>query len=268
MFLWGCLTAERLEKSRRVIENLVKGWADGGRLIVGPPADDGNPFVVYGQRWLAEEIIPPALKTGRPFWHIDNGFWLPGRGTAIGYYRISYRGLAPVLLKDAPHREIERSPTFRPWRQDGSHILFAHPGLGFGRCVGLNMPEWIEVTRRRLHARTRRKIIEREKYCSRPLVDDLRGCWAVVTHSSNVAIDAVIAGIPVFVYPNSPAAPVGNPYLENIESPRMPDREAWFRSLMCQQFTIHEMRDGLACELLNRVKQQVDGCGREMCDRL
>lgn len=258
--LWGCLTQERLEKSRRVLDNLVMGWVPRGRVIVGPPPDDGSPFAVYGHRWLAEEIIPPALKSGRPFWHIDNGFWLPGRGSMRGYYRISYRGLAPILLKNFDrHRVIAKPPTFRPWRTSGRHILFAHPGEYYGRCVGVHIPRWIVVMRRKLRACTDRPILEREKNCERPLSEDLRDCWALVTHSSNVAIDAVVVGIPVFVAPTSPAVPVGNLSLDDLENPQMPDRDAWWSSLRCQQFMLDEMRDGTAYRLLTLVQQQVDG---------
>jgi hypothetical protein len=86
-----------------------------------------------------------------------------------------------------------------------------------------------------------------------PLADDLRNCWALVTHSSNVAVDAVLMGIPVFVAPTCPAAPVGNLDLAKLETPDMPDRARWFDSLMAQQFTVDEMRSGLAKEYLQMV---------------
>lgn len=251
---------ERLEKSRLVIESLVKGWHGGGKITVGPPPNDGEPFICYGQRWLVETVVPEALKSGRPFWQIDNGFWFPGRGSTKGYYRISYRGLSSVMMKDADRRRfITKQPTFRPWRKTGRHVLFAHPGLYYGRCVGLDMTTWINETRERLKAATSREIIEREKCCRRPLQRDLQGCWALVTHSSNVAIDALAAGIPVFVAPTSPAAPVGNLSLEDLENPQMPYLDAWWSSLRCQQFTVAEMANGTAYRLLDRVRQQVDG---------
>jgi len=84
----------------------------------------------------------------------------------------------------------------------------------------------------------------------------MRDCWALVTHSSNVAVDAVIAGVPVFVEPTSPAAPVGNLDLAKMENPNMPERGPWFDSLMAQQFTVDEMRSGLAREYMQMVIDQ------------
>jgi hypothetical protein len=242
-----------------VVGSFVKGWREPARVVVGSPPDDGDAFVVYGHRWLAEEIIPPALAIGRPFWHIDNGFWMPARGTEKGYYRVSYRGIAPVLLRDPDRRRVvAKQPTFRAWRTDGRHVLFAHPGLYHGRCVGLDMAQWIAQTRLRLKASTDRPIIEREKECIRPLHVDLHQCWALVTHSSNVAIHALAAGIPVFVEPGSAAAPVGNLSLDDLENPQMPCLDAWWSSLQCQQFTLAEMRDGTAYRLLSLVRNHVD----------
>jgi hypothetical protein len=95
----------------------------------------------------------------------------------------------------------------------------------------------------------------RPKYSATPLVGDLRDAWALVPHSSNVAVDAVLAGIPLFVASTSPAAPAGRTDLD-IENPTMPDRESWWASLTCQQFTLREMADGTAWRLMQMIAAQ------------
>lgn len=255
--LWLCVTPERVFKSRRIMDALHAGWPDS-RVRDGAPPNDGHPFMVWGQIWLAEQIIPKAIKTNRPFWQIDNGFYLPDRGTGLGYHRICYRGLSPIRL-DSP--DMARGPTvaMAPWRKSGRHVLLALPGEGFGRSVGLNMPEWIAGARNAIAAHTDRPIRLRPKGFD-GLADDLTDCWAVVTHSSNVAVDAVCAGVPVFVALTNPAAPVGNLDLAAIENPAMPDgREEWWRSLMSQQFSLEEMRSGVAFKYLAQIRKQVDG---------
>jgi hypothetical protein len=127
----------------------------------------------------------------------------------------------------------------------------------FGRAIGLDVPGWIATIEARLRAATDRPILIRPKYSATPLAGDLRDAWALVTHSSNVAVDAVLAGIPVFVAPTSPAASVGRSDLD-IEHPRIGDRDAWWTSLMCQQFTLSEMADGTAWRLMRQIAAQVD----------
>lgn len=243
-----------------VMEALCAGWGEPAQCIVGDPPDDGNPFAIYGQVWGAERLLPDALKHNRPFWYIDNGYWRPGRGNPEGYYRICYRSMGPVFLPDADAaRGAATGVKFAPWRPSGRHILFALPGADYGAALGFSMPVWIEHTKALLKRVTDRPIITRDRKSLVPLADHLRDCWAVVTHSSNVAVEAVLAGVPVFVVPGSSAAPVGNVDLANLERPAMPDdREIWWTSLMCQQFTPAEMRSGLAYRHLIDVRAQID----------
>jgi hypothetical protein len=93
----------------------------------------------------------------------------------------------------------------------------------------------------------------------RPLAEDFTDCWAVVTHSSNIATDAVLGGLPAFVEKTAPTAPLGNLSLRNLDHPTLASRreiDAWWSSLMCQQFTLAEMRSGLAHSYLSAVMGQ------------
>lgn len=261
MSLWCCIEPERIEKTQRIMQALAAGWP-GGRVCNGSPPNDGNPFVVWGQKWTALQIIPPALKIGRPFFQIDNGFTDPARGELLGNYRFMYRSPAPVFISDADLRDSRGVELkMKPWRTRGTHILLAMPGRekgGFGSAFCIDMDAWCRTILPRISKHTNRPIRLRDRSSIYPLQDDLRDCWAVVTHSSNVGFDAVVAGIPVFVEPTSMAAPVGNLDLKDIETPLMPDRLDWWKSLSCQQFSISEMRDGTAFRYLSAVARQVD----------
>jgi hypothetical protein len=83
-----------------------------------------------------------------------------------------------------------------------------------------------------------------------PLPQALETAHALVTHSSNVAIEAVCLGTPVFVSQASAAAPVGRTDLEAIESPSYPDRASWLAHLAYNQFTFEEIGDGRAWRML------------------
>jgi hypothetical protein len=256
MVLYCCITPERERKTARIMEALAAGC--NGEVCIGDPPAGAEPFAVWGQEWLALRIIPRALKSGRPFWHIDNGFFLPANGGVEGYYRMTYRGMAAVYLPEAPLvRSQLLRPNMAPWRSEGRHVLLALPGESFGLAAGVNVPRWREGIRDRLRAATGRPIVVRPKGDPVHLSRHLRRCWALVTHSSNVAVDSVLAGVPVFVAETSPAVPVGRVDLD-IDRPDMPPREPWWRSLMWQQFALDEMRSGLAAKAMAQIVALVD----------
>jgi hypothetical protein len=228
----------------------------GGKTCLGEPPDDGEMFVVWGQLWTALTAIPRAMKQGRPFIHIDNGYVQPARGSLVGYYRLTYNGMSPVMLRDAPETRVRVQ--MKPWRSSNNqgHVLLALPGAEFGRAIGLEMSGWIRESRSRIRRYTNRLIKIRERKASSLLEQDLSNSWALVTHSSNVAVDAVLSGVPVFVEKTNPAAPVGNFDLTSMDWPEMPSRGPWFNSLMAQQYTIDEMRNGFASHYMSKVIAQ------------
>ena len=250
--LWCCIEPKRVDKTTPIMEAMAQGF--GGKTCLGDPPDDGELFVIWGQLWTALTAIPRAIEQGRPFLHIDNGYINPGRGSLIGYYRITYNGMAPVFLPNAPKSRIRR--TMPPWRTKGAHVLLALPGEEFGRAIGHKMEDWLDTIEVRVRQHTTRKVKVRPRKDKHPLDRDLLNCWALVTHSSNVAVDAVLSGVPVFTEPTNPAAPIANFDLSQIEQPLMPDRTQWFNSLMYQQFTVPEMRSGFAAMAMQEVMAQ------------
>lgn len=261
MPLYLVVTPERREKSTRVLSALGAGWRDGARLITDerPPVDH-HPIAVWGQIWTALRLIPKASRANRPYWQIDNGFFRPWQTCVNGYYRFSYRSISPVLWPDAPaERAASMGAELKDWRTQGRHILLALPSEYFGKAVGIDTKPWIAGIEARIKAVTDRPIVLRKKDTKTPLSAHLRDCWAVVTHSSNVCVDAALAGIPAFVEPTAPTAPLGNLDLTQIESPRLTDRAAWWRSLCCQQFSLAEMSSGVAYRYLSRISALVDG---------
>lgn len=251
--MWCCVSLNRIEKSGMIMRSLAHGWPNA-QVCVGPPPDDDKPYTVWGQIWLAEELIHKA--GGRKFFQIDNGFYRPARGRKDGYYRFMYSRPDPIFVTDnallaqrMDEGGLNLRPVLTPLRRDGRHVLIAMPGEEFGRAHGLDMRPWMAGIVSEVKRHTDRPLIVRDRLSPSPLASDMRDCWAVVTHSSNVAVDAVLAGIPVFIEPTSMAAPVGNFSLGKLEEPFFPDSEllsTWWASLMCQQFTVAEMHGGVA----------------------
>lgn len=258
--IYCLVTPEREAKTRMMMSALAAGIGREAKVVVGEPPDDGNPFVVWGQEWLTLRTVPEAVRRGRPFWTLDNGYWNPARGTDKGYYRFCYRSMSPVFLPKSDDLRLAAVP-LKPWRDGGGHILIAMPGIHFGMALSVDVKGWCATIVGEVYARTQKLGLElrvRTREETRPLADDLRNCWALVTHSSNVAVDAVIAGVPVFVQPTSPASPVGRLDLD-LAKPILPPRKHWLRSLASQQFSVAEMRDGTAWRWMQRIADFVDG---------
>lgn len=243
---------ERRFKSRLIMGSFSNGA--GGVPILGGGYLDAEDHAVLGMRWTACRVIPEATRLGRGHWHIDNGWILPGRGSGEGFYRVTRNGPGPAqsLRAPVPSRRT-LAPATAPWRASGGHIVAALPGPYFGQPWGLDMEKWRRGLEKRIRQHTDRPLIVRSKEDQRPIAEDLRGAWALVTHSSNAAVDAVLAGVPAIVEPTAPTAPLGNVGLHWIERPELRDREPWIASLMCQQFTPDEMRRGLAWAVLSAV---------------
>lgn len=273
MTIWCCVTPEREAKTRMIMSALAKGWP-GGSMCVGVPPNRRDPFVAWGQTWLAADLIRLALKMEVPFYQIDNAFFKAARGTPVGYYRFMYCRPDPVFFEHAALRRRRMKnrdlwPNFRPWRKDGRHVLIAMPGPDFGRAFGIDVAAWSRTIVGRVGQATGRPLVIRDRSAQDPLEKDLENCWALVTHSSNVAVEAVRLGIPVFVEPTSSAAPVGNLCLDQLDSPEMQEREDWWASLMCQQFTLAEMENGIAAHYLMVVAAQSARAGLPaLADRL
>ena len=170
----------------------------------------------------------------------------------------------------------KRWPLFKlelkPWQQTGNVIVICGQHHNSEQWKGLpKLNSWVEQ---------QIKIIR--KYCDKPIVirphprnpfnfdekkyphvrvnlpkrdhstyDDtdfkkiLRSTWAVVNHSSNPAIEAVIHGIPVFVSESSLCHDVGNTNVADILHPAMPARQNWANRMAYCEWTTEEIGQGL-----------------------
>lgn len=255
MTLWCPILPDRRRKFEMIMQSLAKGWP-GAKVCYGAPPNDMNPVVIYGQAWGSDVLLKQAIATGRGYWHVDNGFWHAGRGKPEGYYRFCMRSMTPRSLFGVDSSRWNKlGIEMKPWRESGAHVLLALPGNDYGQGMGMNMVDWIVYAKNELPRRTERPIIARPRQTDVPLEHHLKNCWAVVTHSSNFAVDAVTAGIPVFVAPTSAAAPVGNLNWDRLDDPVRPERGWWANSLACQQFTPAEMANGTAYNTLLALKK-------------
>jgi hypothetical protein len=182
----------------------------------------------------------------------------------------------------------QRWPLFkhelRPWNPTGDLIVICGQHDTSEQWRGLpRMSKWIE-----------QQITEIRKYTTRPILvrphprnmisfdetkfknvevrlpkrdfrtyDDtdfkgtLERAWAVVNHSSNPAMEAVMKGIPVFVSESSLCYDVGNSNLADINTPDMPNRSTWSNKLAYTEWFEDEIEQGLPWERIKaRLKEK------------
>mgnify|MGYP000002553324 FL=1 len=73
---------------------------------------------------------------------------------------------------------------------------------------------------------------------------DMSDAYAVVSWSSNPAIQAILQGVPAFVGPSSLAYDVAQHNVKEINNPIRPDRTQWLNDLAHVEYSTHEIAAG------------------------
>ena len=160
----------------------------------------------------------------------------------------------------------------RPWNPTGDLIVICGQHDASEQWKGLpKMSNWIEQQIKEIRKYTTRPILVRphprniitfdeKKYPNVKVrlpkrdyrtYDDtdfkatLERTWAVVNHSSNPAMEAVMKGVPVFVSESSLCHDVGNIKLADINTPAMPNRLTWANKLSYTEWFEDEIEQGL-----------------------
>lgn len=201
--------------------------------------------------------------------YVDLGYW--GRhegGRWTGYHKVVVNSRHPTTYFRRIPKPDDRLSMFHvepsPWRRegDGKHILLVGMSEKAAQHVGFEAEQWeYSVVDELRYCRTREIIYRPKPNWSgaraipgstfsgrkRDLADDLNNCWAVVTHHSNAAVEALMLGVPVFCT-TGVAAPMGkDPFSGELYEPYYPpDRAQWAADLAYTQWSVEEIRQGLA----------------------
>ena len=229
---------------------IARAFAEGGNF---PLIHDlrhllPGPMFTYGNLRGLKPLLDQAIAEGRDWYYGDNGYFLPGH--YAGYYRVTKNGYQHDGKGDAPpdrwrqlHLYIEK------WQIGGRQIIVCPPGNVMAELRGFDAKHWLIDTLKILEANTDRPIRVRMKPKpgseEKPLAEDLQGAHALVCHSSNAAVSALIAGVPVFCTDPCASSIMGLSDVSKIETPFYPgDRFRWACVLAANQWTLNEFRDG------------------------
>jgi hypothetical protein len=226
-------------KSRLVLDALASGA--GGDDPNGLPAFFG--VVGIESDWR-------AARMSGDFLYCDNSFFDATRGN---YFRVGVRELQTVAKKPDWDRRAKINLGIQPWRRGGTHIVVVCQSQHFMTVVADwpgGAPAWQQHVLLTLKKHTDRQIVVRhwssdKTERAQSLRQDLEGAWALVTHMSAAANEAILAGVPAFVTGPCAALEMGLSQIERIEHPRRPDgRQEWAARLAASQWTLDELRSG------------------------
>lgn len=242
-------------KSRRLCEALARGA--GGRLCEPRPLElEPGAAGFYGVVGL-EDLYRQAVAE-RDWYYADNAHFDCARGTHFRVAKNALQDLSPGAPEWKRYEALGLA--VKPWTRGGRHVVVAMQSEHFMAQVARwpgGASTWQDAVLRALERHTDRPIVVRhwvrdKAERAKTLHQDLEGAWALVTHASAAANEALLAGVPVFVTGRSPALSMGLSQLQRIEDPRRPDgREQWAAVLAGKQWTIEEIESGTAWRALH-----------------
>jgi hypothetical protein len=208
--------------------------------------------LIGGLQFGSLEILMEARFKDQPYVFFDRAYF--GGGPGSNKLRVVPNSYQKNWVDDVPgDRWDSLGIKLRPWKSSSDgYILFVPPSSA-PLSVLFGLSGWEETMLRRLE-KTGRKVLVSKKPDPRPLQERLRGACCVVTWTSNVAVESVLLGVPVFCADESAARPVAGGLdqidVENLIRPSDEERLRWAKSLAYGQFSLEEIENGTARELI------------------
>lgn len=185
-----------------------------------------------------------ACKTFTPWYYIDNSYFDSVRGQQFRVTRGALQVDAMAHASDGKRfdalglkiKPIQINPE--------GHWVVIEQSPGFMRMLTAR-PDWFADTLQWARDTTR-PVVERrwdndKLALQKTLVQDLQGAWTLLTYSSAAAVTALLEGIPCIVSHDSAVAHVSVSSDNSVD-----DRRHAFNVLADHQFTLNEMKEGLA----------------------
>ena len=247
-----CYPQPGKERSRLVLEAFAAGCG-GSIAAMSLPALRIGAAAFYGLVGL-EHFFVVARAARRDWYYGDNSFFDRGRGRFFRFARNAFQLSALARPDHGRLRALGISP--QPWRTDGRHIVVVEQSEHFLRLAGAG-PDWLRTVTGELARLTDRPLRIRgwrrdKDKAAATLQADLAGAWALVTHMSAAANEALLAGVPVICTGPCAASPLARGALADIERPLCGDgREGWAAGLAAMQWTLDELRAGMAWKALH-----------------
>ena len=264
-----CYAMRDSGRSVHVAKAMVAGFQRHGipaELSIGVSLKQGDIAVGYG--WIQKRVFDSYAARGGRFLYVDMGYWhrKPVGNPRGGYHKVSLDAWCPSahMGRGLPSDRFSQLNIPLASRGLGQAIILAGMSAKSAIHHGLCSEQWERDTLLRLQAISKRAVYYRpkpswlgkkpisgtefdggERAISERLQNDAH---ALVTHHSNAAIDALVAGVPYYCEAGV-ARPLSAPTIEALETAEPPadsERRQLLADIAYCQWTPDEMRSG-AC---------------------
>ncbi len=272
--------------SEPIFRAFIKSLQEAGDDIVLNKESDSQVAVIWSVLWLGRmrnyrNIWQRYRKANKPVVVIEVGGLRRNKSFKIAINGVNRKADFANQVVDEKRWPLFQH-TLQPWEPKGDTIIVLGQHHASEQWAGMpDMRTWFKMQVDEIRKYTNRPIqirphprnpvgFDLKKYKDVSLkvpildpntVDDtdfknvLKQSWAVVNHSSNPAMEAVINGIPVFVSESSLCYEVGNKSLSSINNPIMPDRQAWANKLSYTEWFEEEISQG---QPWARIKKRIE----------
>lgn len=273
--------------SKAIFKAFVTSLQDAGDDVILNASSDADVAVIWSVLWQGrmrnyKKIWEKYRQANKPVIVLEVGGLRRNKSFKIAINGVNRKA-------DFANQDVDNARwplfnyTLQPWKQTGDNIIILGQHDASEQWNGMpSMNVWFEQQINEIRKHTTRPIqirphprnpvgFDLTKYknvsMARPIMDrntiddtnfkdTLKDAWAVVNHSSNPAMEAVINGIPVFVSEDSLCYDVGNHSLTQINNPKMPDRQEWANKLSYTEWFQDEIEKGLPwSRIKNRLKK-------------
>ena len=239
--------------TRPATDDIVRHFVSsaGGTLHNVKDIDIDKPITCFGILRGTGEL----LKQSKEFYYFDHAYLYgnrhsPSKVSGERIYRLTKNHYHIQTIQELTDEDNERIKKYKqyiklqPWKSDGNYILIIAPS--HFQIAYHNIGSWVDDTIKTLKQYTDRPIKVRDKKSSRPLREEVQSAYAIVSHNSAVVVDAILNGVPVFCDKMNMGVPMGLTDFSKIEQPIKPARLKWIHSLLANQFTMTEIKNGTA----------------------
>lgn len=191
------------------------------------------------------DSMQAARAAGEDWYYADHAYFERHR-----FYRITKNAYQHNGIGKPDFRRLARWwPKPLPFHKSGSKVIICPQSQSHLDRRG--DPHWLERTLDTIHRYTDRDVIVRSKRDPGVLARMMPDAWAVVCHSSNAAVEALMHGVPAFTTAECAAYDMTGHDLTDIEYPIYPDgRHEWAAVLAANQWTLDEIAKGKAWRAL------------------
>ena len=274
--------------SKEVFAKFIKSLrASGEQVYENKQAPDGDVAVIWSVLWQGRmrryrDIWERYRKANKPVVVIEVGGIKRNETWKIGINGINRE--ADFANQDADSSRWNKFSTeLKPWRQTGNNIIICGQNTNSHQWRNnLPMSKWFEQQIIDIRKYTDKPIIIRphprnhvtldvkkfnnveivsprrdnKTYDDTDLAERLKSAWALVSYSSNPAMTAAINGIPVYVSEASLSYEIGNTSFENINNPKMPDRQSWANKIAYTEWWPDEIEQGIPWQRIKKRLQE------------